>query len=722
MATIKLTDTSSIAINATVADDSILGKTPAAVVGFLRSDVIGAMDQTLDKVQIDSLSIGFSYNPAFSLTGGTAQFTAGGSSTGEIDLYKPAGTGTPSPLFPVDQFGTNIEMADNYYLALSFQLALGSGISMAPGAFALTPAISATGNAKIYLPFGRDGNGTYPKLRSALETLYSSFELPSSIDDIKGLPTGAVFVYNTHGTVAFQAQFDVLAAVCPTATPGISTSYGPINIQAGPSVTIGGGFSLSGEFKVRIWKKGPNAVQIGYYKKHGASFAVSFDASAGIDVTTRGGYDVISKVYSLLGDSGKLDSAWLQANVPASVADDVQNAYQSAVQTKLSISIDEECDTSITDEAAFSWNFDLAAMDSAAQASFVKLIGGNLSSLMSGQPLPAGITKAGSIFDRIKETKHTFTFNFLGLFDHASVQDSTLGLSTKITEDGQLIMTDTAHLNRLSATATPFVKSDQLRKVFTEDCVATVGYSVSFGNFVPNLKVAYSYFNYKDHAKTSDLSLFVSTATELGESTVTSDWQQVLNSGAPSQQASMLASLGYDGMSGRNLFLDQNANPRSTPDFEKIGRLALLRTPGLNLHPGFIQYLQDDAKWKKLRDGGTAQAFYSTIGVDLINPPQSAVVSFSYTLHIVFWASAMHSTGQALQAVLQYLAQNSDIYPLHDKGFLDRRQTFASQLKNAIQKTPMFNDALGLMTMFLAATPANKNVAITYGGKTKTYA
>lgn len=720
MANVTLTDNSPVSIDATVFDDSVLGKTPASVIHFLRSDVIGAMDQTLDKVQISSLSIGFDFEPSFSLSGGTITYTAGGGPTGELDLYKPAGVGKPSPLFPTDQFGTDIEMGSSYYLALSFQLSLTGGMTGTPGAFTVTPTATATGSAKLYLPFGPDAHGTYPTLKSALETLCGSFALPSSLDDIKKLPVGTVFAYDSQGTVGFQAQFDVLAAVNPTVTPGVNTSYGPITIDAGPAITIGGGFSLTGEFQVRIWKKSENVFQIGYYKKQGESFTVSLDTSVGVDVTV-GSYDIISKIYDLLGDSGKLDSNWLKANVPSSVADDVQTAYQTAAQTKISIAIDEECDTSLTDQVAFSWNFDLTAMDTAAQDAFASTIRGDLSPLVRGTSLPTGVSKAGSVLDRMKEAKHTFTFNFLGLFDHASVQDATLDMATKVSEDGQLIITDTAHLTRLSATATPFVKSDQLRKVFAEDCVATVGYAVSLGSLALQLKVAYSYFDYESHAHVSDLTLFVATADQLGEGTAKTDWANIIQSGIPSQSASLFASLSYDSRTGGNLFLDQGANPRSIADLERVGRNALLGTPGLGLHPEFMTRLADDVQWQQMSNAGTAQNFYAIIGVDQISPPQWATVSFAWTLHILFWAPAMHSTGQALQAISQYLAQNPGIDPLHDPGFLRRRRTFASQLQNAIQKTPLFNDALGLMTMFLAAPPASKDVEIIYVGKRTAY-
>lgn len=722
MATIELTDTSpSASVNATVFDDSVIGRTPASVIHFLRSDVIGALGQTLDQVQINSLSIGFDYEPSFTLTGDTATFTAGGGPTGELDLYKPAPNGTSSSLFPTDQFGTDIEMGSNYYLALSFQLGVTAGASASPGAFTLTPSSSATGTAKLYLPFGRGDTGVYPTLKRALEMLFGSFRLPSSADDLGKLPNGTVFAYDTQGSVGFQAQFNFLTAVNPTATPGVSTSFGPINVTAGPSVTIGGGFTLSGEIETRIWKKSATVVQIGYYKKQGSSFTVSFDASVGVDVTI-GSYDVFAKIYGLLGDSGKLDSAWLSAHVPSSVANDVQTAYESAVQTKLTIAIDEECDTSVTNQVVFSWNFDLSALTAAGQTVLANLFKGDVTALMSSGDLPAGITKAGSIFDRTSEVKHTFSFNFLGLFDHATVQDATLDMSAKVSDDGQLILTDTAHVTRLAATATPFVKSDQLRNVFAEDCVATIGYSVSFGSFITTLKVGYNYFIYKSKAQKADLQLFVDTATQLGEANAASDWARTLQSSSISQAASLFASLNYDGVTGRNLFLDRAANPRAIADYQEVGRNALLKTSGLGLSQQFIAGLGNPVMWQQLLNAGTSQNFNQILGVDLANPPEWAEISFTWTLHVVSWASAMHSTGQALQAVLRYLTQNPGIYPLHDAGFLKLRKTFASQLQNCIQKAPLFDDALGLMNIFDAATPLTKTVTITYAGITKTYA
>jgi hypothetical protein len=721
MASITLTDSSSASVNATVFDTSVIGKTPASVIRFLRSDVIGVLDQTLDKVQINSLSIGFDFEPSFPLSGGTTVFTAGGGPTGEIDLYRPAGAGRPSPLFPVDQFGTDIEMGANYYLALSFQLALSAGAISTRGAFYLTPSASAVGSAKLYLPFGPGPGGTYPTLKNALETLLGSFVLPSSVDDLGKLPAGTVFVYETQGAVNFQGQFDVLAAINPTATPGLITSYGPINVSAGPSVTIGGAFGLTGDFQIRLWKKGPSTVQIGYYKQRGSSLAVSLDASVGVDVAV-GNFDVVSKIYGLLGDSGRLDPAWLSTHVPSSLAADVATAYATAVQTKLSIAIDAECDTSTNNQVAFSWNFDLAGMGSAAQSAAMRLIKGDLSALMGNAPLPAGITKAGSIFDRMKEKGHTFTFNFLGLFDHATVEDSTLDMFAKVSEDGQLTITDTAHLTRLSADATPFVKSDQLRRVFAEDCVATMGYAASFGSIASTLRVGYNYFNYKSKAQRSDLQLFLATANALGETSASGDWSSIAQSNVSSQYASISAALNFDGAACRNLFLDHNQAARSIADFQEVGRNALLATPGLGLDQRFLDSVRDDAKWHQMLDAGTPQHFYQIIGVDLLNPPPWAILSFTWTSHFVFWAPAMHSTGQALQAVIQYLPQPAGTDLLHDATFLKLRQTFASQLRTAIQKTPLFHDALGLITIFLAAPPSTKTVAITYTGKTKTYA
>ncbi len=126
-----------------------------------------------------------------------------------------------------------------------------------------------------------------------------------------------------------------------------------------------------------------------------------------------------------------------------------------------------------------------------------------------------------------------------------ALSDAVLDLNTKVSPDGQLIMTDTAHLTRLSADATPFIKTAPLQKVFAEDCTATVGYAASFGNFLPSLKVQYSYYNFLNKANISDLSVFIDTATQVLNVNHRGDWIDVLDSGAASSSASFLASLNY---------------------------------------------------------------------------------------------------------------------------------------------------------------------------------
>jgi hypothetical protein len=148
MANISITDSSAAIVDATILDTSLLGKTPASVLKFLRSDVIGALNQTVDKVQLNSAALGFSYQPSFPVAGGSAKFTGGGSLTGEIDLYQPA-AGASSPLFATDQFGADIDMKGNVYAALSLQLSVEADLDGAPGAFTLTLANSASATAKL---------------------------------------------------------------------------------------------------------------------------------------------------------------------------------------------------------------------------------------------------------------------------------------------------------------------------------------------------------------------------------------------------------------------------------------------------------------------------------------------------------------------------------------------------------------------------------------------
>ncbi len=727
MPKITLTDNSSLTADATILDNAVLGKSPASVLHFFRSDVIGALDQRLDAVRIDSLAVGFNYLPAVSLKGGTATFKAGGGLTGSLDLHKPAKLSTtPSAkpddnsLFPKDQYGSSIDMQRNYYVALGFQLSLQAKLADGPEAYTLTPSANSASSAKLYLPFAPDGTGAYPTLKSALATLCEAYKLPHIPAEMLSFPSGTVFVYDAHGKVSFAGSFDLLTEVTPTASLG-SSNYGPITVTAGPGITLGGGFTLTGQFQVRLWNKDGKTIELGYYKKQGDTFSVTFEASVSADAAI-GGFDLIAKVYELLGSQGKLDPAWIKANVPASVAEDAEAAYQAAAQTRLSIAIDEECDTTLTDQVAFSWNFDTEAMDADAQSAFESAMQGDLSRLMSGSALPRGVSKVGSVFDHLKTTRHTFTFNFLGIFDYASIEQASLQMTVKVSDDGQVVIADKATLTRLSAAATPFVKSDLLRKVLAEDFVATMGYSTSLGPLATNLEVHYTYYDYQRHARSADLALFVSIAATLADAgDPKQDWSALLHSGLSSQSASLLASLAYDNASALRLFFADGKTPRSVAEYVTVARQAVALTPGISLNETFVSFLKDDAKWQQLVDAGAPGDVFALLGADQAYPPVWARAAYAWKTHILLWAPAMHSAAQALEEVRAYAASKPDLQPLTDAEFLRKRRSLASQLSAAVRAAPLFHDALGIVTIRLAAKPTSTTLNINYAGHSALY-
>jgi len=108
--------------------------------------------------------------------------------------------------------------------------------------------------------------------------------------------------------------------------------------------------------------------------------------------------------------------------------------------------------------------------------------------------------------------------------------------------------------------------------------VATIGYAASFGSFVPTIAVGYNYFSYKSKAHQPDLQLFGDTAVQLGATAATRAWTIMLRANSVSQAASLYVSLNYDGVSGRDLFLDAGANPRSIADYQEVGTQRLAET------------------------------------------------------------------------------------------------------------------------------------------------
>lgn len=718
MPDITLTDNSSLSVAASLFDNSVIGKTPGTVARFLQADVLAAKDQPLDQVQISSTSLGLNFKPSFSLDAGNLALKAGGSLSAQIDLIRPLAAGQPAVLFDADRFGAAIDTGASCYLALTLQMAENVVAKAAPGAFALELGESATLSGRQYQPFPAKA-GSFPSLQQALVVLLGSYHPPTSLDDVDAFAVGAGFVVEAKGSVHFNGQIDVLAAVNPTATPGVCQSFGPLSINAGPSVTIGGNFSLSGDFQVRIWKKTSTVVQLGYYRKRGGSLTLSFDASAGINATV-GKFDVIAKLYSLLGDCGKLDPAWLHANVPAEIADQVEEAYEAAVQTSLSIALDAELDSSATDQAAFVWNFDTANATAEARAAFASALQGNLTALNAAQ-LPPGVRRAGSVLDQLKEKKHALTLNFLGLLDHASVEEFISRSHAKVSEDGQIILTDTEHLTRLEATATPLVKTDLLRHVYAEDCVATVGYAASLGSLTPQLEVAFSYYDYRDRMSITDLQFFFQIAEQVGIAHPASAWEDPLQGPVSNKPGSFFASLLYDASTAQRLFLDNQSTSRSEPAFQLIARKAAAGTPGLIADQRLRELLLDEPTWPKLIAAGSAPNFYQAIGDHPTSPSPAAIVLHTIFQHIVDWSSAMHAAAQALQDILHYLQSHPALDLLKDADFQSRRKSFATALQQAIEKTPLFHNAEGLITMYVAAKPTTRKVAIRWGATLREY-
>jgi hypothetical protein len=301
----------------------------------------------------------------------------------------------------------------------------------------------------------------------------------------------------------------------------------------------------------------------------------------------------------------------------------------------------------------------------------------------------------------------------------------------KVSEDGQVVIADKATLTRLEATATPFIKSDLLRKVLAEEFVATAGYTTSLGHLTSSLVLHYTYYEYQRRAQASDLQTFVGIAAVLtagglgpvdaGRPDPARDWAALLHAGASSQAASVLASLTYDNAAANRLFYDGASAVRSAGSYEAVARKALTLTPGLGLHDSFVACLKDDALWSRLVDAGSPGNVYAALGADPAQPPAWAQAAYAWLQHILAWAPAMHSAAVALEEVRAYAGSTPDLDPLKDAGFTHKRQVLASQLRAAVRAAPLFHDALGILTISLAAQPQSTQVSIRYAGKAATY-
>jgi hypothetical protein len=701
MATFNLTDNFGLVLSASPTPFSIFAKylkTPGTITSVLH-DLKDIRDLQIGQDPFQSQSVGFSFNNAIDLGTSGVELTIQPKLVGSMAIV------TGESLFDAesDLFGDTVAIpANQAYVsaAVIATLDVGVGKEGADLQFGFSAGTSVTlTNYRLF--------ALSDKIVPALQTLVEDFTVPGDLQDVEAMSPGTIATAEGTGTLQFSAEANLLAAVSPLAGLSTSVVQGPLNINLGPSLVVGATYTLTGEYQIRVLRLGGTKFRMGFEKKRTSELDVSVDADVGISASV-GAFDLIKMLLEAVSsdpvpDKDVFEKGGLTDDQIATIA----AAVKTGIERSLELSVSAELDSSISGSTAFSYEIDLAALDSKGQQAVHNALDGNLSLLEQG-PIN-GIKTLKSIFSSLRQRTQVFKINLLGIFNYASVttlfQEGTIIVDR---DSGTITITDQAGANRIQFTSDNFAKDGaKLRRVLAQSFLLTVAYRSSGTMRVgPTLATSYWFFELHQQTNPHNIKNYLNIGEKLGllSPLDVSKWLTSLAGIGAFGPSSFHVNSNFDDPISKSLFLDASGQARSEAEYEGIGRVALVSLlPGEDaINSARRLPLTDDALWSAMRANGQANNFGGLFNKYAFNANQLADICSDYTL-IVWWAAAMRDMAAALSAMQSYLAQHPQWDP-QDNTFKRLRsnleQTMASVTSNTRDE---FAEPWGLLAMDLAS-------------------
>ena len=400
--------------------------------------------------------------------------------------------------------------------------------------------------------------------------------------------------------------------------------------------------------------------------------------------------DLFPSIVGAISGNAKADLDELQnAGVPAGQGEAIAAAVKAGVDRKLEVGIVAEIGSLRSDEAAFLYELDLAALDGPGAQAVHAALHGDLGGISNADALPRGITELRSILTHANASRFSLRVNLLGIFNFASV--SKLALSGTVTftpSTGELVIADRATASRIQSTTVNFgADEEKLRSVMAESFLITAAYRGSKSVVSPpQLSSSQQFFKLDNSTNRDELLRYAAIATALSLSPATPP-PGIADFG----RTSVFAEAQYDDELSRALFLRSDSSPRPHADYEAAGRRAiamLVPTDGDDAYRR--RPALDDALWAQMKDLGPAN-FHQLFPQEL----QANVIGSDYVT-IQWWADSMRSTGDIL-ARMDGAGASPD-----DPAFEKLRHDLAAHLRDVASKArAQFGDPWGLVAMFL---------------------
>lgn len=669
---------------------NITPNTGALVKYFQSLPDITVSDINLSNPPATSAQGGLTFSHAVNLGKNLPELTINAGLCGTVNVFVPSSEG--APLFDPDDFGDNIAVPlSQRYVSAHFTANLQGSASASQGDL----KFGFDAQKSVELAFYRQLDQATP-LGNALVNTIQNFFIPADLDDIANMPENSIATVSSTGQLCFSGSVNLLSFSNPLATlplPSVVGS-GP-QLTAGASVTVGASYKFTGEYQVRVHRFTGSKFHLGFYRKRNSEFKFDVDAKASIGASFRD-KDLFTNVMNQISsDPGDKDCQDLQASgLPDDQVAGIKQAIACACNRTLEIGVGLELSREDESKAIFLYEVDLSALDDDGRQKLHLALEGDITGLVDIDPdsPPAGITVLKTLISRKKTLQHSFKLNLLGIYDVQNI--STLivkGTTAWDAASGAMIMTDTVIADKLGLEIST-LKADpvKVRKVLSDHFLITASYRAVHKVLTsgPQFQATQSYFkldNDINHVYMRD-NLILSSVLGLQSEAVA--LAQLSDDISDFGRTTVYAEAGYDDQAFQSLFFDQNGALFPAQLYTNVGRMAIesIVRPG-DPDDYRLKLVNDTALFNDLAQIGAVGSTLFRQRCQAAQIPLAGVPIVGADLLDVLWfAGAMVTAGQRLQAIASFISANPGLDP-NNHDFKNLRQSLANAMANVVDKS-----------------------------------
>ena len=664
-------------------------------------------DTPLDQVPFADVELGLNLTEPIDLSAGSVSLKL--TAAGGLALIGPK----QRALNEADPFNAITVKDDEVYLAFGLELTAGPEFFIGAGKFTFGFRGERDFSIKCYRRFQK-GPAGFPHFGEALGTALASFLLPLNGADLDQLAEDTVLVLAGTGSLTFSGAFSIS---CPTESlASVSLPDGmSLNVAAGGSVETSAKLTVSGSYQIRLRHLAPRQVELGVYRADSRKESLVVTAEAGVTAGI-GSFDLAEKFIGALSRQPVIDVAEFQRALPgeddaakAKRIEGFQAALQSAISTRLQVSVAASLSGLQSDEAAWLFAIDLdTALSAPSLPLLTAALEGDFGGLSDAGRLPAGVRQISNVLTRTEVREQSLKTNLLGIANILSIGKVAQVSKLEFNGAGELtLITDTSSANRLRALLTNLGgDGSRLRKMLSENFLIQAAYHVTGTNVLPpEFQSRHAYLEICEDTGRQEMKDRLDVARVLG--LVSRNEEQERLAGSRFGRTTLYVETRYGSEVLRRVFVDDSGVPRAIDQFEEFGRSALgallMDDEGQELRRRYADLgLAGTALWQRMKETGNVAKFGPLFGRDADSDDPQVNAAGSDYLAITGWAEAMNRAGAAIESVEALLAGGS--VAGRDDRLARARATLKERLAEVVEKThEHFGDPLGLVMFYVAA-------------------